>query len=44
MSRWQSLVPLGYDVSWPLDERPCDVWTEALRLVADPDATLPNEV
>jgi hypothetical protein len=45
MSRWQTVVPLDYDVSYPLDEQPCAVWSEALeRLLTDPDAVLPSEV
>ena len=39
MSRWQTVVPLDYDVSFPLDEHPADLWSQALeRLLADPDA------
>jgi hypothetical protein len=43
--RWQKVIPLDYDVSWPLDEQPSRVWSEALeRLLTDPDAVLPSEV
>jgi hypothetical protein len=45
MSRWQTVVPLDYDLSYPLDEQPADLWSEALeRLLTDPDAVLPSEV
>jgi DNA repair exonuclease SbcCD ATPase subunit len=45
MSRWQTVVPLDYDVSYPLDEQPADLWSQALeRLLTDPDAVLPSEV
>ena len=45
MSRWQTVVPLDYDVSYPLHEQPFDLWSEALeRLLTDPDTVLPSEV
>jgi hypothetical protein len=45
MSRWQTVVPLDYDVSYPLDEQPANLWSQALkRLLTDPDAVLPSEV
>jgi hypothetical protein len=45
MSRWQTVVPLDYDVAYPVDERPADLWSQALeRLLTDPDAVLPSEV
>ena len=45
MSRWQTVRPVDYDASYPLDEQPCAVWREALdRLLTDPDAVLPSEV
>jgi hypothetical protein len=45
VSRWQTVVPLDYDLSYPLDERPCAVWSETLELLlTDPDAVLPSEV
>jgi hypothetical protein len=45
MSRWQTVVPLDYDVSYPLDEQPFALWSKALeRLLTDPDAVLPSEV
>ena len=45
MSRWQTVVPLDYDVSYPLDEHPADLWSQALAAVqADADAKLPSKV
>ena len=45
MSRWQTVVPLDYDVSYPLDEHPVGLWSQALeRLLTDPDAVLPSEI
>jgi len=45
MSRWQTVVPLDYDVSYPVDEQPADLWSQALEwLLTDPDAVLPSEV
>jgi hypothetical protein len=45
MSRWQTVVPLDYDLSYPLDEEPADLWSKALeRLLTYPDAVLPPEV
>jgi hypothetical protein len=45
MSRWQTVVPLDYDVSYPLNEEPAHLWSQALeRLLTDPDAVLPSEV
>jgi hypothetical protein len=45
MSRWQTVVPLDYDVSYPLHERPADLWSQALeRLLTEPDTVLPSEV
>jgi hypothetical protein len=45
MSRWQTVVPLDYDVSYPLDEHPAGLWSQALeQLLTDPDAVLPSEV
>jgi hypothetical protein len=35
MSRWQTVVPLDYDVSQPLDEQSCAVWSRSARAVAD---------
>jgi hypothetical protein len=33
------------DVSYPLDEHPFDLWSQALeRLLTDPDTVLPSEV
>jgi len=43
MSRWQTVVPLDYDLSYPLDEQPADLWSQALeRLLTNPDAVLPS--
>jgi hypothetical protein len=45
MSRWQTVVPLDYDLSYRLDEQPADLWSHALeRLLTDPDTVLPSEV
>ncbi len=45
MARWQGVIPLDYDDSFPVHEQPCAVWSEALqRLLTDPDAALPSEV
>jgi len=41
MSRWQTVIALDYDVSYPLDEQPAQLWSQALeRLLIDPDAIL----
>jgi hypothetical protein len=43
MSRWQNVIPLGYDVSRPLDQQPAKLWSQALEwLLTDPDAVLPS--
>jgi hypothetical protein len=43
MSRWQTVVPLDYDLSYPLDEEPAALWSRAMeRLLTDPDAVLPS--
>jgi hypothetical protein len=45
MSRWQAIIPLDYDVSFPPDKQPTDLWSKAPeRLLTDPDAVLPTEV
>jgi hypothetical protein len=46
MSRWQqTVVPLDYDISYPLDEQPAELWSKALeRLLAGPAAVLPSDV
>jgi hypothetical protein len=45
MSRWQTVVPLDYDLSYPLNEQPADLWSQALeQLLTDPDAVLPPVV
>jgi len=45
MSRCQTVVPFDYDASYPIDEQPSRVWSQALeRMLTDPDAVLPSEV
>jgi hypothetical protein len=45
MSRWQSVVLLDYDVFYPLDEEPTDLWSQTLEaLLNDHKAPLPGEI